>query len=42
MTNICIYTSENRDSVMQTNIKGETDDMYMTTVEAVSPEQNST
>lgn len=33
MTNICIYTSENRDSVMQTNIKGETDDMYMTTVE---------
>ena len=32
MTNICIYTSENRDSVMQTNIKGETDDMYMTTV----------
>lgn len=33
MTNICIYTSENRDSVMQTNIKGETDDMYMITVE---------
>lgn len=33
MTNICIYTSESRDSVMQTNIKGETDDMYMTTVE---------
>ncbi len=32
MTNICIYTSENRDSVMRINIKGETDDMYMTTV----------
>lgn len=32
MTNICIYTSENRDSVMKRNIKGETDDMYMTTV----------
>lgn len=31
MTNICIYTSENRDSVMRKNIKGETDDMYMTT-----------
>lgn len=31
MTNICIYTSDNRDSVMQANIKGETDDMYMTT-----------
>ena len=31
MTNICIYTSENRDSVMQKNIKGETDNMYMTT-----------
>lgn len=31
MTNICIYTSENRDSVMQANIKGETDAMYMTT-----------
>lgn len=32
MTNICIYTSENRDSVMKRNIKGETDDMYMATV----------
>lgn len=31
MQNICIYTSENRDSVMKTNIKGETDDMFMTT-----------
>lgn len=31
MTNICIYTSENRDSVMRKNIKGETDNMYMTT-----------
>ncbi len=32
MVNICVYTSENRDSVMRINIKGETDDMYMTTV----------
>lgn len=32
-TNICIYTSENRDSVMHINIKGETDQMYMATVE---------
>ncbi len=32
MANICVYTSENRDSVMRANIKGETDDMYMTTV----------
>lgn len=32
MTNICIYTSLNRDSVMQENIKGETDAMFMTTV----------
>ena len=31
MTNICIYTSENRDSVMRKNIKGETDNMYTTT-----------
>ena len=31
MTNICIYTSTNRDSVMKANIKGETDNMYMTT-----------
>lgn len=31
MTSICIYTSENRDSVMQANIKGETDAMHMTT-----------
>ncbi len=31
MTSICIYTSENRDSVMNANIKGETDDMHMTT-----------
>ena len=31
MQNICIYTSENRDSVMKANIKGETDDMYMST-----------
>lgn len=31
MQNICIYASENRDSVMKANIKGETDDMYMTT-----------
>lgn len=30
--NICIYTSENRDSVMQRNIKGETDNTHMTTV----------
>lgn len=34
MQNICIYTSENRDSVMQANIKGETDSMYMTTVQS--------
>lgn len=33
MANICIYTSENRDSVMKVNIKGETDDMYMTTTQ---------
>lgn len=32
MTNICVYTSGNRDSVMRINIKGETDEMYMTTV----------
>ena len=32
MQNICIYASENRDSVMKANIKGETDDMHMTTV----------
>lgn len=31
MCNICIYYSENRDSVMMHNIKGETDSMYMTT-----------
>lgn len=31
MTSICIYTSENRDSVMKANIKGETDVMHMTT-----------
>lgn len=33
MTNICIYRSENRDSVMKANIKGETDDMYMATAQ---------
>lgn len=32
-TNICIYTSENRDSVMKANVKGETDQMYMATVQ---------
>ena len=34
MQNICIYKQQfrNRDSVMQVNIKGETDSMYMTTV----------
>lgn len=31
MKSICIYASENRDSVMKANIKGETDDMYMAT-----------
>lgn len=31
-TNICLYTSENRDSVMHIYIKGETDQMYMATV----------
>lgn len=31
-TNICIYRSTQRDSVMQRNIKGETDTMSMTTV----------
>lgn len=34
MTNICIYRSANRDSVMGKNIKGETDKMYMTTATA--------
>lgn len=32
MTNICIYTSTNRDSVMAVNIKGETDAMHMATI----------
>lgn len=32
MSNICLYTSENRDSVMRINLKGETDSMFMTTV----------
>lgn len=36
MTNICIYRSANRDSVMRENIKGETDMMYMTTVKGHS------
>lgn len=31
MQSICIYASENRDSVMKANIKGETDAMFMTT-----------
>ncbi len=31
MRNICIYASENRDSVMKANLKGEHEDMYMTT-----------
>ena len=31
MKSICIYASENRDSVMKANIKGETDSMYMAT-----------
>lgn len=31
MSNICIYASANRDSVMQANIKGETDLMHMAT-----------
>lgn len=31
MKSICIYASENRDSVMKANIKGEADGMYMTT-----------
>ncbi len=31
MTSICIYASENRDSVMKANIKGETDGMHMAT-----------
>lgn len=30
--NFCFYRSENRDSVMQQNIKGQTDRQYMTTV----------
>lgn len=32
MTSICVYGSDNRDSVMRVNIKGETDAMYMRTV----------
>lgn len=32
MGNICLYTSENRDSVMRINLKGETDLMFMSTV----------
>lgn len=31
MKSICIYASENRDSVMKANIKGEADGMYMAT-----------
>lgn len=34
MRNICVYTSENRDSVMKANIKGETDSMFMATNKA--------
>lgn len=32
MVNVCVYDSENRDSVMRENIKGETDRMFMRTV----------
>lgn len=32
MLNICIYTSDNRDSVMRINLKGATDSIYMATV----------
>lgn len=42
MSNICIYTSENRDSVMRANIKGETDDMYMTTAEGTVSTRHGT
>lgn len=31
MQNICVYLTGNRDSVMQANIKGETDSMYVAT-----------
>lgn len=32
MANLCLYVSDNRDSVMAVNIKGETDGMHMSTV----------
>lgn len=32
MQNICVYLTDNRDSVMRANIKGETDSMYVATV----------
>ena len=33
MQNICVYLTDNRDSVMRANIKGETDSMYVVTTE---------
>ena len=33
MRNICLFKGENIDSILQANIKGETDEMYMTLVE---------
>lgn len=42
MCNICIYTSENRDSVMHANIKGETDGMYMATASGTMSTQHGT
>lgn len=33
MRNVCLFKGENIDSILQANIKGETDEMYMTLVE---------
>ena len=41
MGNICLYTSENRDSVMKANIKGATDAMYMATVPGTTTTQTT-
>ena len=42
MGNICLYTAENRDSVMRLNLKGETDSMYMATVPGTVKTQKGT
>ena len=41
MGNICLYASENRDSVMKANIKGETDAMHMATVPGTTATQTA-